>query len=454
MRQGRILLVEDDDTLRFITQRHLKNKGYATNVASNGTEALKILGSGPADLVITDLNLPGMSGLELLKKIRVDYPDTTVIMITAYGTIPSAVEAVKCGALEYVTKPIELSDLTGLAERALARIKSIGQHRELNRAKPEKYEGIIGNSQAFLSVLREARRVAPTDATVLIQGDTGTGKEELAKFIHFHSTRREKPLVTINCGAIPAELLESELFGHVRGSFTGATAHKMGKVEMAHTGTLFLDEIGDLPFQLQVRLLRLIQNREIEKIGAPLASMVNIRIIAATNRDLQTQVNSGSFREDLFYRLSVVPIHLPPLRNRIEDIPTLVQHFLQISTKKHRKEGLEFPSSLVPFFTAYSWPGNVRQLQNTVERVVVLASGERVTLDDLPEFLHPYSRQLENSTKDNRGDELMSLGAIEKNLILHALHKANWNQSRAAKHLGITRKTLLYRIAKFGITKP
>jgi len=454
MTRGRILVVEDDDTLRRVTQMHLAKKGCATAAAADAVEALKILEDEPQDLVISDLHLPGMSGLELLKTIRAKYPETEVVVITAFGTVVTAVEAMKFGAYDYVTKPIHLYELSALVDRVLERVQLIAEVRLLRRNLDEKYgfDNVIGRSKSFLRVLDEAARVAPSSATVLIQGETGTGKEVLAKSIHFNSLRREQPFVTINCAAIPKDLMESELFGHVRGAFTGAVTHKKGKVEMADRGTLFLDEIGELPPELQVRLLRLIQEREVEKIGAVQPTRVDVRIIAATNRDLTSLVAGGNFREDLYYRLAVVPIEMPPLRNRVEDIPDFVHYFFEASKQRHGKPDLFLPPQLVPYFSAYRWPGNVRQLENAIERVVVLSGGDHVILSDLPEFLRPAKRQLE-TTQSSGSSEGINLDAIQRDLIVQALHQFRWNQSRAAKYLGITRKTLLYRIAKYGIEK-
>jgi DNA-binding NtrC family response regulator len=364
------------------------------------------------------------------------------------------VEAMKFGAYNYVTKPIHLYELSALVDRVLERVQLIEEVRLLRRNLDEKYGfgNVIGRSKPFLHVLDEAARVAPSSATVLIQGETGTGKEVLAKSIHFNSLRREQPFVTINCAAIPKDLMESELFGHVRGAFTGAVTHKKGKVEMADSGTLFLDEIGELPLELQVRLLRLIQEREVEKVGSIHSARVDVRIIAATNRDLRSLVAAGNFREDLYYRLAVVPIEIPPLRNRVEDIADFVHYFFEASKQRHGKPDLTLPPQLIPYFSAYRWPGNVRQLENAIERIVVLSGGNHVTLNDLPEFLRPAKRQLDRS-QSSGSTEGINLDAIQKDLIVQALHQFSWNQSRAAKYLGITRKTLLYRIAKYGIEK-
>jgi DNA-binding NtrC family response regulator len=451
MRRARILVVDDDATLRHVTQAHLAKTGYPTVTA---TEALEILKREPRDLVITDLYLPGMSGLELLKSVRTHYPETEVVLITAFANVATALDAMKSGAYDYITTPVHLGELGSLVERALGRVHFIEELRELRAGFSDKYgfENIVGQSQALLFVLDQVARVAPTEATVLIIGETGSGKEVLAKAVHRNSLRRERPFVTINCCAIPTELLQSELFGHLRGSFTGATTDKRGKIEIADTGTLFLDEISELPLELQARLLRLIQEREIEKIGALYPTKVDVRIIAAANRDLQALAASGSFREDLYYRLSVVPIELPPLRNRAEDIPLFVQHFFDASKQRHGRPDLTLPPLLIPYFTAYTWPGNVRQLENVIERLVILSGGEQVTLNDLPEFLLPATRVYSHSKPSGSAGGL-NLQAVERDLIIRALNQFSWNQSRAANYLGITRKTLMYRMIKYGIQK-
>jgi two-component system NtrC family response regulator len=454
MKRGRILLVEDDDTLRRVTQIHLEKQGYSTSAVSDASGALTILEREPQDLVISDLNLPGISGLELLKRIRSKYPETEVIMITAFGTVVTAVESMRFGAYDYVTKPIHLYELSALVDRVMERVQLIEEVRLLRRNINEKFgfDNVIGRSKAFLSVLAQAARVAPSGATILIQGETGTGKEVLARSIHVNSLRREEPFVTINCAAIPRDLMQSELFGHLRGSFTGAVAHKKGKVEIADRGTLFLDEIGDLPLSLQVRLLRLLQEHEVEKIGAVHPVKVDVRIIAATNRDLKQLIAAGHFREDLYYRLAVVPIELPPLRDRSEDIPDFVHHFFEASKQRHRRPELILPPQLVPYFSAYAWPGNVRQLENTIERIVVLGSSDRLTVNDLPDFLRPPRRH-PAEPRSAGASEGISLEEVQRDLIVQALRQFNWNQSRAAKYLGITRKTLLYRVTKYGIEK-
>lgn len=454
MPQGRILVVDDDDSLRRVTQVQLQQEGYEVDTAATGEQALAAFSGRLYDLVITDLRLPGLSGLELLKRLKELYPEVVVILITAYGTIENAVEAMKFGAYDYLTKPVDPDALRLVARRALEHLQLEQEVRVLRQSLDQKYgfENIVGHSPALLYVLETAARAARTDATVLIRGETGTGKELLAKGIHFNSRRKDRPFVTINCAAIPKELLESELFGHVKGAFTGAFSHKKGKIELAQGGTVFFDEIGDLPLELQVKLLRLIQEREIEKIGEGRPVKVDVRIIAATHRNLQAMIEDGAFREDLYYRLNVIPLEIPPLRERKEDIPELVEHFFRRACNKHNRPELRFPENLLSYFTNYRWPGNVRELENTIERLVVLARGPEITVEDLPSQL-----RYQDSERDSLHLELppqgISLEAVERELILRALEKFNWNQTRAARYLDISRKTLIYRMEKYGLSR-
>ena len=364
MKHKRILLVDDDESLRRITQLQLEEAGHEVLTAPSGEAALKIMEEQDPALLITDLRMPGLSGLEILKKVRESYPQTTVLMITAFGTVQTAVEAMKAGAYDYITKPIDYEELVLVVNRAMERHHLLEEIRNLRTSLDQKYgfESIIGRSKVLLSVLEMASRVAQKNSTVLIRGETGTGKELLARAIHQNSLRKDQAFVTINCGAIPKDLLESELFGYAKGSFTGALAPKRGKVEIADGGTLFLDEIGELPPQLQVKLLRLIQQGEIEKVGAISPVSVDVRIIAATHRNLQSMIEDGSFREDLFYRLAVIPLELPPLRERTDDIPELVQSLFLKAREKHGVPNLKLPPHLVTYFTGYRWPGNVREL--------------------------------------------------------------------------------------------
>lgn len=452
MSQRRILVVDDDESLRRVTQVQLEQSGYEVAAAADGNEALAVLERFPADMVITDLKMPGMSGLDLLKRIRAETPEIVVIMVTAFGTIENAVEAMRAGAYDYITKPVQIEELRMTVSRALEHLDLQEEVRNLRSSLDQKYgfENILGRSSVLLSVLDMASRAAQTGSTVLIRGETGTGKELLAKAIHFNSPRKEKPFITINCGAIPKDLLESELFGHVKGSFTGAIAHKKGKAEAADGGTLFLDEIGELPPELQVKLLRLLQQGEVEKVGATDTTHVDVRIIAATNRNLQAMIEDGAFRDDLYYRLAVIPLELPPLRERPDDIPELVEHFFVRAKEKHGRHDLALPPALLLYFCGYRWPGNVRELENVLERLVVLSRGPEITLNDLPEVLRRERPTLEVLHLD-LPPQGISLEAVEKELILRALQKSNWNQTQAARYLDLSRKTLIYRMEKYNI---
>jgi DNA-binding NtrC family response regulator len=455
MTKNRILVVDDDESLRRVLQVQLEQSGYVVNSAASARQTMTMLTTRSYDLVITDLKMPETSGLELLRQVQSLYPETIVIVLTAFGTVETAVEAMKAGAYNYLTKPVHPGELSLTIDRALEHLRLVEEVRLLRANLDEKYgfENILGRSDVLLQVLDAATRAARTSSTVLIRGETGTGKELLARAIHFNSSRKGKPLITINCGAIPAELLESELFGHVKGSFTGAIANKKGKVESANGGTLFLDEIGELPLALQIKLLRLIQDGEVEKIGSESGSRVDVRIIAATHRDLQAMIDDGVFREDLYYRLAVIPLVMPPLRERAEDIASLVQHFFLKSKGKNQRPDLILPPVLIPYFTRYRWPGNIRELENVLERIVVLTRGTEVGLQDLPEFLRRERSGLD-ALEIDLPPEGINLEAVEKELILKALNKCNWNQTRAARYLDVSRKTLLYRLEKHGIQKP
>jgi DNA-binding NtrC family response regulator len=450
----RILVVDDDESLRWVTQAQLQQSGYEVQAVADGDQALEAIRRDPPDLVVTDLKMPGMSGIHLLRKIRADFPEIMVIMVTAFGTVENAVEAMKAGAYDYITKPVNMEELRLIVNRGLEHLDLREEVRSLRSSLDKKYgfENILGQSKLLLSVLDMASRAAQATSTILIRGETGTGKELLAKAVHFNSPRKDKPFVTINSGAIPKDLLESELFGHVKGSFTGAFANKKGKVELADGGTLFLDEIGELPQELQVKLLRLLQQGEIEKVGEPGVSNVDVRIIAATHRNLQAMIEDGAFREDLYYRLAVIPLDLPALRERPEDIPELVQNFFVRAKEKQGRPNLILPPSLLPYFCGYRWPGNIRELENVIERIVVLARGEDITLADLPDSLRRQRPAVEEFHLD-LPPQGISLEGIEKELIVRALEKFNWNQTHAARYLDLSRKTLIYRMEKFGLRR-
>jgi DNA-binding NtrC family response regulator len=455
MTKNRILVVDDDESLRRVMQVQLEQEGYSVASAASAQQTLSMLQLRSYDLVITDLKMPGLSGIELLKQIRSQYPEIVMIILTAFGTVETAVEAMKAGAYDYLTKPVHPEEMSLVVGRALEHFRLVKEVRALRSSLDRKYgfENILGHSEVLLQVLETAARAAHTNSTVLIRGETGTGKELLARAIHFNSSRKDKPLVTINCAAIPKDLLESELFGHKKGAFTGAVADKKGKAEMADGGTLFLDEIGEMPLELQVKLLRLIQDGEIEKLGSEVRHQVDVRIIAATHRDLQAMIEDGTFREDLYYRLAVIPLALPPLRERVEDIPDLVQHFFGKSQQKSGKTELVMSAALLSYFSTYRWPGNVRELENVMERIVVLARDKEITVEDLPKFLRQERGGME-ALEIDLPPQGISLEAIEKELMLKALEKCDWNQTRAARYLDISRKTLIYRMERHGIRKP
>lgn len=450
----RVLVVDDEENLRRVTQLKLQQAGYEATTASDGSQALELLARHPQDLIITDLKMPGMSGIDLLRRVKEDYPEVIVIVVTAFGTIESAVEAMRLGAHDYIIKPVNADALKLVVSRALEHHRLREEVNNLRSMVDSKYgfENIVGKSKALLATLDNASRAAQSDATVLIRGETGTGKELLAKAIHFNSSRRDRPFIVINCGAIPKELLESELFGHTKGSFTGALANKKGKIEMADQGSLFLDEIGEMPLDLQVKMLRLIQEREIERIGAPNATKVNVRIIAATHRNLEAMVEDGTFREDLYYRLAVIPLILPPLRERPDDIPELVAIFFKKFKERQNRLDLKVSPSLLPYFSIHRWPGNVRELENVVERLVVLAPGDEITVEELPDFLRRERAPLETIHLE-LPPEGISLEAVERELVVRALQKFNWNQTKAAEYLDISRKVLIYRMEKFALKR-
>lgn len=449
-----ILIVEDDPSLRRIMQLRMNHNGFRVLCSESAEEALSIMDKEPIDLVLSDLMLPGLTGIELLKQVKTQFPCTAVIVLTAFGTVETAVEAMKSGAFDYLTKPVDAEELMLTVERALetARLREEVSSLRINVSKKYGFENVLGHSPKLLHVLDIASRAAATNSTVLIHGETGTGKELLAKAIHFNSTRASKPFVAINCGAIPRELLESELFGHTKGAFTGAIAHKKGRIEMANGGTLFLDEIGEMPPELQVKLLRVIQEREIEKVGATEPLKVDVRLVAATHRNLANMIEDGSFREDLYYRLAVIPLELPPLRDRAEDIPELVEFFFARAKERAQRASLRLPSELMPYFASYRWPGNIRELENIMERISVLARGPDVTLSDLPASMTavPVRADILQVDMPQAG---ISLERVERDLIQRALERFDGNQSQAARYLDISRKTLIYRMEKHGLAK-
>jgi two-component system NtrC family response regulator len=449
------LVIDDDDSIRRVIEFSLQEEGFTVVTAEDGAKGLSVLRDSSVDVVVSDIRMPEMDGLELLTRIRTMHPDLPVILLTAHGTIDSAVEAMKLGAFDYLTKPFSREQLKAAVAKAIDVAALRAENRHLREVIRERFSfaNMIAGSRAMRAVTDVAGRVASTDTTVLLEGESGTGKELLAKAIHVHSARARGPFVTINCGAIPEPLLESELFGHRRGAFTGAVADKLGKFEAAQRGTIFLDEVGELTLNLQVKLLRVLQEREIDKVGDPRPIKVDVRVIAATNRNLEKMRTDGSFREDLYYRLAVLPIRLPPLRERSDDIPLLVDHFL---TKHAHRMGRARPSvdrAVHSAFSVFNWPGNIRELENVIERALVLDSDGVVGLEDLPERFRRDADRI-GSLRIELPDEGFSLEEVERDLIRAALEKHNWNQTRAAAYLDITRSTLIYRMQKFGLEPP
>ncbi len=449
-----ILVIDDDESLRRVVEYNLRDDGYEVLTAIDGTSGLQLFQAHEVALVLTDIRMPEMDGFELLTRLKTMQPDLPVIVFTAFGTINAAVDAIKVGAFDYLTKPVPRDHLRAAVRKALEVAALRTENRHLREVVAERFSfaTMIAGSRAMRSVTDLAARVAPAETTVLLEGESGTGKELLAKGIHFHSGRSRAPVVTINCGAIPEQLLESELFGHRRGSFTGAVADKRGKFEAADRGTIFLDEIGELPLLLQVKLLRVLQEREIDKVGDTRPVKVDVRVIAATNRNLEKMVADGTFRDDLYYRLAVVSLRMPPLRERVDDVPLLVEHFMRKHAERLGRPQPPVDKAVYSAFNLYNWPGNIRELENVIERALVLDTNQTIGLDDLPERLRARQQRIGNLRLE-LPDEGISLEDVEREILLASLEKNNWNQTRAAAYLNITRSTLLYRMQKFGLER-
>ena len=450
--QKRLLLIEDEQSLRQVISFQLRELGYQVTVAEDGLLGYEAFTEHQPDLVITDLRMPEMDGLELIQRLKAIAPDVPVLIITAYGDIQSAVSAMKLGVEDYLTKPLNSEEFSLAIERALKVKELVRENRELRAFIGERFqlENVIGTSKRMRELYDVVERVARTDITVLLLGESGTGKELIAKGIHHNSARCNKSFVTIDCGAIPETLLESELFGHRKGAFTGATSDRRGLFETAHSGTVFLDEIGELPLNLQVKLLRVLQDGQFLRLGESVPHQVDVRMIAATNRDLTTMVQDGTFREDLYFRLNIVPVKLPPLRERREDIPLLVNCFISEAAERHSRPPIRFANDVYHYFHQYPWPGNVRELKNLIERLTVLATSEVITVNDLPDEVKQV-RSAAGSLPILLPDHPIDLEEIEKEIIRQALDKHQGNQTHAAKYLNITRNTLIYRMQKFGI---
>ena len=444
----RILVVEDEEKLRRVIELHLRSRDFEVEQAATAEEGLKRVDR--ADLVITDLKLPGMDGLELLAQIRRQNSVTPVIVMTAFGTIEVAVEAMKAGAVDFLLKPFSLDHLTTVVSKALEVRALRDENRQLREELGRRYEfdNIIGRSPPMQEIFATIMRVAPTRATVLLAGETGVGKDLIARAIHFHSPRRDRPFVKINCTALPENLMESELFGYEKGAFTGAAATKPGKFEQADSGTVLLDEIGDVPPSIQVKLLRVLQEREFERLGSNKTRHIDVRVIAATNRDLREALEQGAFREDLYYRLNVVPMNIPPVRDRKPDIPFLAEHFVRKLKNDSGSQVEKITDAGMRKLVEYYWPGNVRELENVIERSLVMATGRELDAGDiqLETALRPRGAGADFALPDG-----MTLENYEQEIIREALKRADGNKSQAARALGLTRNALRYRLTQMGL---
>ena len=456
MAQRTILVADDDASIRSLLKQLLSDEGYSVVEATTGTEVVEKVKDTNPDLVIMDVRMPELDGIEALSKLKVSSPKTSVLIMTAFGSSNNAIRAMELGAFDYITKPFELDKISHTVKRVIE-YRDLTSEVQVLRDEISSLvqtERIVGNSPAMQEVYKTVGKVAKADATVLITGESGTGKELVAEALHYNSNRRSGPIVKVSCAALPETLLEAELFGHEKGSFTGAMTQRRGRFEMADKGTIFLDEIGEMSLPMQTKLLRVLQERKIERVGSSLPIKVDIRIICATNKDLQRQVEQEKFRDDLFYRLNVINIHMPPLRDRKEDIPALVEHFLA----KHRYSATAQPAAIseeaLKRLMEYDWPGNVRELENVVERAVVLSRGQIITSRELPFGDHEAGEHEEEG-----GDEVSveksffkkSVAQFEKDLIMKALRDATGNRSKAAEMLGIYRRLLYAKIKEYGL---
>jgi two-component system response regulator AtoC len=456
-RDERVLVVDDEENMVHVLTRLLAHEGYDVEGVRSGTEALQRIKDTAYDLVLCDLRLPGADGLDVLKAVRDALPDAVVVMITAYGTIPSAIEAMRAGAYDYVTKPFRAHEILAVVDKALERIRlrrEVGYLRKVVEARFG-IGGLVGKSKPMQEVYTQIEKVAATRGTVLIQGESGTGKELVAKAIHYASPRASGPFVVIDCGAIPTELQESELFGHVKGAFTGAIATRRGLFEEAHRGTLLLDEVAELPPGLQAKLLRALQEGEIRRVGDSRMIRVDVRVVAATNRDLEEEVRQGAFREDLYYRLNVFPIRLPPLRDRREDIPPLAEHVLAQIAEETTTHPKRLSPDALRALVNYSWPGNVRELRHALERAALLSDGELIGERDLPPQLTVAREEV---TVALAADALAIpettarvVRDVERELIRRALVRTDNNRTEAARLLGISRRALVYKLKEYGL---
>jgi DNA-binding NtrC family response regulator len=445
----RIFIVEDEGKLRRVVQLHLESAGFEVDHAPDAEQALPR--AGVADLILTDLKLPGMDGIAFLKEVHARNPQAAVIVMTAHGSIEAAVEAMKEGAADFLQKPFSLDHLTTIIDKVINLQSLRAENQRLKAELDDRYQfdNLIGHSAAMREIFQTISRVAPTRATVLLAGESGVGKDMIARAIHQHSPRKDAPFIKINCTALPENLMESELFGYEKGAFTGANTSKPGKFEQSDKGTVFLDEIGDVPTNIQVKLLRILQERQFERLGSNVIRSVDVRVIAATNVDLRAALEEGRFREDLYYRLNVVPINVPPLRERKEDIAFLALHFFRKIGKELNSNVKEISPAAMDRLVAYAWPGNVRELENTIERSMVLAAGDILEASDIRlEPARPTSASVHSGHLLPEG---MTMDQWEQSMIREALARANGNKSQAARLLGLTRNAFRYRLSQMGL---
>jgi len=451
VKQTQILIVEDDVKMRTALREIMFKEGYSVETVGTGEAALAKIGTTNYDLVITDLKLPGIDGMDILKAIRKSRPEISTVMITAYATVDTAVEAMKEGAEDYIAKPFNLDEIRIIVKKVLER-KALVDDNKLLRSQLKKkysYENVVGNSEGMIDVYKTIDRVKDSKATVLILGETGTGKELVARAIHYNSIRSEKPFLPVNCGALAESLLESELFGYVKGAFTGAARDKQGVFEVADGGTVFLDEIGDISARLQQVLLRVLENGEIQPVGATTRKKVDVRIVAATNKNLEEMIKTGSFREDLYYRLNVITLRLPPLRERREDIATLAGHFLRKYCANNEKAITGLSKEVLRLFEQYAWPGNVRELENVIERATLLETTSEITQESLPEHI----RTATDKDLLAHDEDLQTLEEMGRAYIIKVLGRVNGNKVRASEILGINRTSLWRMIQRFKISE-
>jgi len=452
MEKAKLLIAEDEKTQRDLLEGFLKKEGFSVEAVANGREALQMLEGNFFDLALIDYKMPELDGLQTLREIRKLYPDFPVVMMTAYGTVETAVASMKEGALDYLTKPIDLDELLLMLQKVIERSALIRENKELRTQLQDRYQftNIVYGSSVMEEVMGLVARVAPSQATVLIRGDSGTGKELIANAIHYASPRSQKPLVKVSCAAIPETLLESELFGHEKGAFTGAAQRRIGRFEEADGGSIFLDEIGDLSPSTQVKLLRVLQEKEFQRLGSNLSLKTDVRVIAATHRNLEEAIQKELFRQDLYYRLNVISISLPPLRERREDISLLIDHFLKKYSQENQKSISDISKEARALLLRYPYPGNVREMENLIERAVILCRGEMITTQDLP--FHLKEEKSETAWPSEKQKSLPeSLEEIEKDSILKALHQYQGVQTKAAESLGISERVLRYKMKKYGI---